>query len=624
MMKWNKAERESYGMPQVWGWLKKMSAKVEPYRQGANVLPGKDATATVEPGHERFFAWGQWLGACWSIGGQIRLAILSVISFYIAISAYSYIQLTQITAEYNDILHKTVKLEAAAKDAAWYLSQSASALRGSLLTGDQKELDSYPIYSAKVDSSIEVLLDLAADPEVKRYAEQMEAGKNAYSASVYAIERWQKEKNTQALAAEVQKSNEKISQAMKAAEAIEKIENEELLHKSRENYEKTDRIKTDLLGVNVFTVLLGLGLAAGISRRISRPIQQLAAAAEKIAAGDLKETAIPIDSRSEVGVLGRAMKTLLEGLRAIIQNINHSSKQVTASSEQLNTRSAELFHAVNSIAENVMEVAGSTQQQQAAVLRAISLAEDITFGMDRVSLRTASLGEASKTAAFMAGEGQESIEHVIGYLQGVSAEMELTTRQTLALGEASKQVEQIIGMIKNIAGKTNLLALNAAIEAARAGDAGRGFAVVAAEVRDLADQSGGAAQDIGQIMLDIQEKIRNISEGIQQRNEALAQGVAFAGEAGTVFSHIAGQIDSLNQGVQEIRDTAAVLNQNGSTVRKAMADIGQAAQENAARAEKISYASGKQATAAEEMAAASHELESLSGDLQKVVLKFSY
>ena len=56
MMKWNNAGRESYGKPQAWGWLKKMSAKVEQYRQGAKLLPGKDAAAMVETGHERFFA----------------------------------------------------------------------------------------------------------------------------------------------------------------------------------------------------------------------------------------------------------------------------------------------------------------------------------------------------------------------------------------------------------------------------------------------------------------------------------------------------------------------------------------------------------------------------------------
>ena len=105
MMKWNKVRRECYGIKQAWGWLKKKPAKVDPHRQGETFLPGKDAVATAEPGQKWFFPWRQWLDACWSIGGQIRLAILGVISFYIAISAYSYIQLTQMTAEYNDILH---------------------------------------------------------------------------------------------------------------------------------------------------------------------------------------------------------------------------------------------------------------------------------------------------------------------------------------------------------------------------------------------------------------------------------------------------------------------------------------------------------------------------------------
>lgn len=560
----------------------------------------------------------------WNIGQQITAAILSVIACYIGISGYSYVQLTKIDNSYNELLNKSVKLETAAKDSAWYLTQASSALRGYLLTGDEKMLTLYPVYSAKVDSSVEVMQKFAVEPEVKKYAEQMEDSKNAYSATVYGIQRFQRENNRAAFNDELKKSNTAIASAMEAAEAIVKIEDEQLRLKSRENYEMTSRIKSQLLWVNIFTLVLGLGMALLISRKISRPIRTIAATTKKIAGGDLRVENIRIDSRCEVGDLGRSTNQMLSGLRAIIQDIDQSAGQVAAASEQLNKRTGEVSTAADCVAENVSNVAKGTASQMEVVQRAMALAEDIAGGVEHISGKAQTLGRLSQTTADMAQKGHGSIDYVVQYLGEVSRKVEQTTEQTVCLGEASKQVGQIIGMIKAIAGQTNLLALNAAIEAARAGQAGRGFAVVADEVRKLADQSRAAAQDIGQIVNDIEKKIAVITGEMGARNQELSQGVELATDAGQSFGEIVGQIESLDAEIQSIRDTTAVLNQNGNTVRLAMDDIAGVARENSQRATEISLSSEEQTAAVEEMASSGHDLANLAANLQKLVLQFKY
>ena len=559
-----------------------------------------------------------------NIGKQIICAVLSVTVCYMGISLYAYIQLTKIDHSYSELLSKSVELESSAKTAAWYLSQSSSALRGYLLTKDTKLLELYPIYSAKVDSSVEVLQKYAFDPEVKKYAEQMEDSKNAYSATVYAIERYQRENKQQALQAELNKSNIAIATAIEAAEAIVKIEEDELWVKSSENHEMTRQIKQQLLWVNLVALLLGLGLAWLISYKISRSIQEIAVTAEKIAGGDLQVENIRIDSQNEVGDLGRSINQMLGGLRTIIRGINQSAKQVGQACEQLITRTGEVGTAVNCVTANMQQVVHGAKKQTQVVHRTIGINGDVARGIEHISENSQTVGLLSQKTMAVAADGQASVEQAVQYLEAVSRKVEQTTKNSIAMGEDSKQVSQISDMIKSIAEQTNLLALNAAIEAARAGEAGRGFKVVATEVRNLADQSRVAAQRIGEIIHGIEKQIVMITNEMTARNHELAKGVEFATVAGQSFGGIVEQIAVLDQAVQSIHATTTVLRQHDQMMGAAMTDIDGVTKENFYRAADISLASGAQTAACDKISAGSRELTNLAAALQNMICQFRY
>lgn len=558
------------------------------------------------------------------IGRQIAAAILSVIACYISISLYSYFQLTKINDNYTDLLNKSVRVESAAKTAAWYLSQSASAMRGYLLTGDQNLLTLYPVYSAKIDDSVEVMNKLAADPEIRQYAKKIEDSKNAYSATVYAIQRFQRENNKDAFAAEFKKSNLAIDSAIEAAETIVKTEEERLRIKSRVNREMTNLIKLQLLWVNIVALIIGLGLAFMISRKISRPIQTIASTTKKIAGGDLRVENIQFDSRCEVGDLARSTNQMLGGLRAIMQGINESADQVATASELLSSSAHEVSVAANSVTSAAHEVAKGAEGQLDIVQQTTVITDDIAEGVENINNRAHTVAMLSQTTADMAQHGRQSVDHAVQYLREVSGKVEHTVEQTLSLREASQQVAQIIGMITAIAGQTNLLALNASIEAARAGEAGRGFAVVAEEVRKLADQSREAAQNIGQIVHAIGKQIIVITDEMSARNHELAIGVGYAASAGDSFGEIVGKIAYLAAEIQSIRDTTAALNEHGSMVRTVMIDVEEVARENSQGAAEIRSASEEQTAAVEEMAASTHELANLATKLRQLVLQFKY
>lgn len=292
--------------------------------------------------------------------------------------------------------------------------------------------------------------------------------------------------------------------------------------------------------LTVILVAIALSAVAGhwlLRRTVIKPVQRVARAAEQLSQGSF-DVDLVSDSKDECGEMLRAMASLREQLASMIGAIRSASQSITSTADSLADGNHEL---------------SSRSHEQAGALRSASSALESLNEMAKRSAEHAERVTADMQAAYDAAQrGDKVIAQVITTMQATS--------------ESSRKIVNTVGMIHEIAFKTNILALNAAVEAARAGEHGRGFAVVAAEVRTLAGKSATAAKEIEAIIADSAATV--------------ATGSKLAADAGVAIENIVKQVHAMTSRMSEINNASHEQSRRAAEVTHAIAQIDQGTQGN--------------------------------------------
>ncbi|GIF21526.1 methyl-accepting chemotaxis protein [Actinoplanes tereljensis] len=335
------------------------------------------------------------------------------------------------------------------------------------------------------------------------------------------------------------------------------------------------------IAVVAIGAILVLVLGVVVARRIVRALNRVKGVCDTLAAGDLTQTS-GLTSRDEPGQMAQALDTAIGNLRHTVQTIDASASALSGAADRMNGTAAR-------IAGSAEE--GSTQAQVVS-----AAAEEVSRSVETVSAGSEQMGASIREISENASEAARVAAEAVTITSATSTTMN-------KLGDSSAEIGNVIKVITQIAEQTNLLALNATIEAARAGEAGKGFAVVASEVKDLAQETARATEDISRRVEAIQADTVGAVTAIE--------------EISNVIARISDFQTTIASAVEEQTATTAEMS-------RSVSEAATGANEIAQKITGVAQAALDTSEGVAETQEASTELARMSGDLTSLVSRFRF
>ncbi|HWZ27654.1 MAG TPA: HAMP domain-containing methyl-accepting chemotaxis protein, partial [Gemmatimonadales bacterium] len=316
------------------------------------------------------------------------------------------------------------------------------------------------------------------------------------------------------------------------------------------------RRMTLLLATVLLIAVVGGSLVGwGTLTMVEAPLRRLATAAERFGAGDLR----PVSTGkmpSEFEVLAAAIRDMGERLRGVVTEVITEADRIATSAGDLSAVSEELAASSAEVSTAMVDISSGAEKQRnelndmgAGLAQLRAGAGDIAQAAERVT----KLGEDIRSVA---DRHRHDVLAASKALLEVREVVQTTSGQVTALAQQSASIDDFVELIKRISSQTNLLALNAAIEAARAGEHGRGFAVVAQEVRQLADESARAAEDVAQTTTAIRKRVEEVTVTMGTGQTKVHGIETTARGAATGLAEIVAAVEEVEQAAARVRHSA--------------------------------------------------------------------
>lgn len=558
----------------------------------------------------------------WNISKKITAAFLAVIALVAIMSAFTYYEVGQLNDMHITSAKSNLEKMYLSQGIAMDIANEAVAMRRFNFTGDANDITVFNTYRTQGNEKLQRLDAMLSLQKSKELIQKIQQEKNKYESIAEKSFAAKKANDAATVGSLMDEAGAPYKASMNAA--LEMVRNVDDFVKADQiaSDEKASSMRKTLLFTNLLVAILAIFISRFISGRISRPAQEVSAAAATIAAGDLSGPDVAVTTHDEIGELGRSFNTMKANLRQVMQTIQASTEQVTTSAEGLTASAEQSAIASTQVADSITAVAQGAAGQLQAIETTSATVQTLSAGLEEAAASAHEVSDQSSRASRTAVDGAQTVSQAVKQMQSIQETVNFSASVVSKLGESSQEIGQIVDTISGIAAQTNLLALNAAIEAARAGEQGRGFAVVAEEVRHLAEQSQDAAKKITELISEIQGDTAKAVSAMQAGTREVETGVEVVNSTGTAFKSIETIVLHVADQMKEMSTVIEHMAQGSQEIVTAVAEIDRLSKQASSESENVAAITEEQSAAAEEIAASSQGLEGMAQKMQEAVSKF--